>query len=49
MKSELVASWIIVNGRLDMCWTAMATMQLLDMPEFSNRVEPQVESKQKAA
>jgi hypothetical protein len=36
MKTELTARWIIVNGRLDMCWTALETMQLLEMNELPN-------------
>lgn len=36
MRTEITACWMIVNGRLDMYWTALETMQLLEMDAMSN-------------
>lgn len=36
MKTEITARWMIVNGRLDMCWTATETMELLERNELPN-------------
>jgi glutathionylspermidine synthase len=49
MKTEITARWMIVNGRLDMCWTAMETMQLLEMNELPNLVFQEAAPVSKAA
>jgi hypothetical protein len=49
MKTEITARWIIVDGRLDMCWTAMETMQLLELNELPKPVFPEAAPLSKAA